>query len=66
MQVEPNMFAGHDIYTYAVALSQGAAILPANLAGMRAKAISKGHTEGQCQIVERDPMRFIKTGELAA
>ena len=27
------------LYTYAVALSQGAAILPVNLAGMRAKAI---------------------------
>lgn len=50
------------LYTYAVALTQGAAILPEKLQGMRQKAISHGHTEGECQIVEADPMEYVQEG----
>lgn len=50
------------LYTFAVALTQGAAIKPENLKGMRAKAIRKGHTEGECQIVEADPLAYVRDG----
>lgn len=50
------------LYTYAIALTQGSAIRPDNLAGMRAKAIAKGHTEGECLCVERNPSHYIRTG----
>lgn len=50
------------LYTFAVALTQGEKIRPENLAGMRRKAINFGHTEGECQLVEADPMAFIKDG----
>lgn len=50
------------LYTYAVCLTQGEKIRPENLAGIRAKAIRYGHTEDECQIVEADPMSFIKDG----
>lgn len=50
------------LYTYAVALTQGAAILPENLQGMRQKAINHGHTEGECQRVESEPMEYVRHG----
>ncbi|MEM9128318.1 MAG: hypothetical protein AAGA97_01175 [Pseudomonadota bacterium] len=50
------------LYTYAVCLTQGAKIHPENLAGIRAKAIKHGHTEGECLIVEADPMQFVRDG----
>lgn len=53
------------LYTFAVALTQGPRIKPDNLAGMRAKAIAKGHTEGECLCVERDPAHYIRTGRFA-
>lgn len=54
------------LYSYAVALLQGPRIAPDNLAGMRAKAISNGHTEGECLCVEKDPQAFVRTGNFAA
>ena len=54
------------LYSYAVALHSGDAIMPENLAGLRLKAIRQGHTEVQCQIVEKDPMHFIHSGRLVA
>ncbi|MFP3384975.1 hypothetical protein [Tritonibacter sp. SIMBA_163] len=54
------------LYTFAVALTAGDAIKPENLAGMRKKAIGHGHTEGECQIVEKDPVRYVRTGKLEA
>lgn len=53
------------LYTYAVALTQGAAIRPDNLANMRTKAIRNGHTEGECLCVARNPQHYIATGKFA-
>ena len=53
------------LYTFAVALTQGEKIKPENLAGMRRKAIKGGHTEGECQLVEANPLHFVRTGQLA-
>ncbi|MFY0633666.1 MAG: hypothetical protein JXQ91_07635 [Vannielia sp.] len=50
------------LYTFAVMLTQGDRIKPENLAGVRAKAKMRGHTEGDCQLVERDPQAFIRDG----
>ena len=50
------------LYTYAVALMAGG-IKPDNLAGMRAKAIAHGHTEGEALCVERNPLWYIRTGK---
>lgn len=50
------------LYTYAVCLTQGPKIKPENLAGIRAKAILRGHTEGECQLVEADPMEYVRDG----
>ena len=50
------------LYTYAVALTQGAAIRPENIIGIRAKAV-KHHSEGAALCVEIDPLYFIKTGD---
>ena len=44
---------------------QGRAIKPDNLAGMRAKAIKRGHTEGECLCVERNPAHYVRTGTFA-
>lgn len=52
------------LYTYAVALTHGAKIAPENLAGMRAKAVAHGHTEGECQLVEKNTELYIRTGQL--
>ncbi|MCZ4270391.1 hypothetical protein O4H48_21115 [Rhodobacteraceae bacterium G21628-S1] len=52
------------LYTYAVALVVKENIQPENLAGMRAKAIKQGHTEGECQIVELDSEHYVRTGQL--
>lgn len=54
------------LYTYAVALTQGARIAPENLAGMRAKAILNGHTEGECLCVAKDAGHYIRTGNFKA
>jgi len=51
------------LYTYAVMLTQGDAIKPENLAGVRAKAARHGHTEGELLLVEADPLKYIKTGD---
>jgi hypothetical protein len=53
------------LYTFAVCLTQGAKITPKNLQGIRAKAIHHGHTEGECQCVERNPQKYISTGDFA-
>lgn len=53
------------LYTYATMLTQGARILPENLAAMRRKAQRFGHTEGECLCVERDPQYYIRTGSFA-
>ena len=51
------------LYTYANFLYAGEKIKPDNLIKMRDKAIRNGHTEGECQCVELDPLYYIKTGE---
>lgn len=53
------------LYTFAVALIAGDKIKPENLAGMRSKAISHGHTEGECLCVERDPSLYVRTGRFS-
>lgn len=50
------------LYTYAVALTQGAAITPENLTGMKNRAKSNGHTEEECRAVEAEPQKFIQDG----
>lgn len=50
------------LYTYAVCLTQGDKIRPENLRGIRAKAIKHGHTEGECVLVEADPMEYVRDG----
>lgn len=52
------------LYTFAVALTQGHAILPANLAGMRAKALMHGHTEAECSGIEANPQAYITDGRI--
>ena len=52
------------LYTFAVALTQGPAILPANLAGIRAKALMHGHTEAECSGVEANPQAYIRDGRI--
>lgn len=54
------------LYTYAVCYLRRANITPENLAGIRLKALRHGHTEGECQIVENDPMAYICSGQLIA
>ena len=53
------------LYTYAVALIMGDLIRADNLEKTRAKAIRHGHTEGECQCVERDPQFYVTTGDFA-
>lgn len=53
------------LYSYASALWQGDKITPDNLAGTRVKALAHGHSEAECQAVERDPHLYIRTGRLA-
>lgn len=54
------------LYTFAVALQQGAKIRAVNLERMRAKAIRFGHTESECQFVEQHTQLYISTGKLVA
>lgn len=49
------------LYTYAVALTQGTAIRPENLEGMKKKAV-KEQGLGIVLLLELDVMHFIKTG----
>jgi len=53
------------LYSFAVALACGEAISAENLLGVRAKAILRGHTEGECMCVEKDPHHYIRTGAFA-
>lgn len=53
------------LYTYAVALTQGTAIRPENLTGMRAKTLRMGHTEGEILCVEKNPAHYVSTGNFA-
>lgn len=53
------------LYTYAVMLTQGDAIKPENLAGVRAKALRHGHTPLEVVSVELDPQAYIRTGKTA-
>ncbi len=52
------------LYTYAVAVTQGAKIRPENLEGMRRKALNHGHTEGECIAVAANPSPYIRSGIL--
>lgn len=56
-----NYWEAH-LYTYAVMLTRGDKIKPENLAGVRAKAIRHGHTEGECLCVEANPQFYVSTG----
>lgn len=51
------------LYTYAyfVANHRGE-IKDCNRTKMRAKCISKGHTEGECMLVEKNPQEYINNG----
>lgn len=50
------------LYTYATFVLKRATIEDQNLRKMRAKALSHGHTEGECQMVEADPREFALHG----
>jgi hypothetical protein len=51
------------LYTYAIACIGNIGVSPENKAGMRAKAIKYGHTEGECLCVEQNPMIYARTGK---
>ena len=53
------------LYTYAIACIGNVGITPENKAGMSAKAIKYGHTEGECLCVEKNPMIYARTGKFA-
>ena len=46
------------LYGFAVAFLQK----QKNADAMREKAIKNGHTEGECQMVEKNPKEYIKNG----
>ncbi|QDP64860.1 MAG: hypothetical protein Unbinned5081contig1001_17 [Prokaryotic dsDNA virus sp.] len=50
------------LYTYAVALIVGQAILVENMAAIRKKAIRHGHTVSEVRAVEADPVAYAQTG----
>ncbi|SIT87077.1 hypothetical protein [Pontibaca methylaminivorans] len=53
------------LYTYAYACRPASKWSAGNRAALRAKCLRHGHTMGECQMVERNPEHFIRTGRLA-
>mgnify|MGYP000291852386 CR=1 FL=1 len=55
------------LYTYAYfCLNALGMISDESRAAMKAKCLCHGHTEGECLIVEKRPLEFIRSGRLVA
>lgn len=53
------------LYTYAYACRTHSSWSAANRTALRVKCLMHGHTLKECQMVERNPEHFIRTGRLA-
>lgn len=54
------------LYGYAYFCHEREAISDESRARMKAKCLMHGHTEGQCLMVEKNPLLFIHTGRMQA